>query len=101
MNAVTGKTLAAFKDRIEVGDELRCLDNSYIPSREGGVLTVLQKTTNVIMGTFAGDALPDTFGGYGIRWPARVSDVVDLSADRITYRIPDRAGHTATWERLP
>lgn len=90
----TGKSIAAFRDRITIGARLECIENTRVPERIGFTVTVTRpgKTRVNAKGP----------GGENMIWtfPARVSDVVALTDDAITYR-SGRFGDLITWKVLP
>lgn len=85
---ITGKNIAAFWARAEVGTQMECVENTYIPSRAGLQVTV----------TRPGKTTIGCGRGYNINPPKRVSDVVALTEDSITYKLAHREGHTVTWK---
>jgi len=92
---VTGKSIAAFYERMTVGAVVECLENTYIPSRAGMRGTVSRPGKTSIGLAFTG------VNGYRMSRPQRVSDVLELTEDTITYRMAEREGHTVTWRIVP
>lgn len=84
-------TLDTFKRSIRAGDVLVCIENTYIPSRAGQRLHITKAGPTVCFGDMDGK-------GYRLEWPKRVSDVLEISETRITYRI-GRGEHTVTYEK--
>lgn len=86
---ITRKTIDAFWKRCEAGARLTCLDNTFRPRPEGIHHVTRPGKTSV--------HLVDQDGhDFWLSPPRRVSDVLELDGDTITYRI-GRDDHTATW----
>lgn len=88
---VSGKSIAAFYERMGVGAQVECIENTYIPSRAGIVGTVLRPGKTSLDLEVAG------VRGYQMSTPRRVSDVLEMTDDTIKYNLESRDGHTVTW----
>lgn len=90
--AITGKSIAAFWSRVAFGTRMTCLDNTFHSHRATGVVTKPGKTS-LRLTTWEGRH-------FWLNPPKRVSDVIALTHDTITYRIGNDH-HTATWRIDP
>jgi hypothetical protein len=91
------KVLQPFKQRLQVGTVLRCVENTYSLShgidRSGKLATITKTGVNVFSAEMDGKT-------YGMSFPVRKSDVIAESEDRVTYKV-GRGEHTVTWEIVP
>lgn len=87
----TGKLIAEFRERLVEGVRIECLENTLIPDRVGAVATVVKPGKTVFQ------MHEEKRGHTHWKFPARVSDVVALSDNTITYR-KGRFGDLITWE---
>lgn len=92
------KTTKTFRERLHVGTVLRCVENTYSMQthgvdRSGKLATITKVGVNVFSAEMDGKP-------YRMTFPARKSDVVSVSDDRITHKI-GRGDHTVTWEIVP
>lgn len=90
----TRKSIDAFRDRLVEGVRIECIENTRTPVRVGAVATVTKPGKSRI-----GMSEPDRPGNPVLTFPARVSDVVALTDDSITYR-SGRFGDLITWKVL-
>lgn len=101
---ITGKSLAAFRDRLTTGTRLRCIENTYIPHRAGleAIVTKPGKSTVRLQATTSTGNI-EAGGTCWMSPPTRVRDVLAMTEDAITYLIDPatRGDHKATWRILP
>jgi hypothetical protein len=75
-------------------DVVECLENTYIPGREGLRLKLRKVGRTVVVGIQEnGDRAGEPFH---LTFPKRVRDVVDVTNSQVTYRI-GRKDHTVTY----
>lgn len=95
---VSGKSVAEFYARMTEGERIECVENTYRlhmgTDLSGRVATVVRPGKTSV-------ALEMDGGPFHMVPPKRVADVLELTEDTITYRIPGREGYTATWRILP
>jgi hypothetical protein len=89
---VTGKSIAAFYERLQPGVRIECTENTYRPAAAGIGGQVLRSNKSTV--TFRRD---DNGTEGAIFRPGRVGIVRSITDDSITYDLARHAGHTATW----
>lgn len=86
----TGKSIAEFRERIIIGTRLECVQNTSVPERVGAVVEVTALEGKVFR-------TRSDRGRAVWNFPSRVSDVVALTDDSITYR-SGCFGDLITWK---
>ncbi len=92
---VSGKSIAAFYARWAPGAVVECVDHTFRADSIGITATVTNSSNkSYIRMELIKDGKPV---GSGLTPPKKVSDVVALTEDSITYRIWAGDDNTATW----
>lgn len=89
---VTGKSIAAFYERLQPGVRIECIENTYRPAAVGISGRVLRSNKSTV--TFGRD---DNGEEGAIFRPSHVGSVRSVTDDAITYDHVRRDGHTVTW----